>query len=193
MDDQISVGIPELCPKLYAEAQAIGFTMTSDLYTGSLLKTLVSSKPGSNLLELGTGGGLSLAWMIAGMDASSRLTTIDNDPKLIELAQQHFKEFTEIEFVCADGAEWIKNYKGAKFDLIFADAWPGKYSCIDVTLSLLQLGGFYIIDDMNPQLNWPEGHQKNVDQLVHYLEGRTDLNLTKLNWSTGVIIAAKIT
>jgi hypothetical protein len=59
-------------------------------------------------------------------------------------------------------------------------------------LDLINVGGFYIIDDMTAQPNWPEGHDKNVDRLVSYLEGRTDFNLTKMNWSTGCIVAVKI-
>ncbi|MBC7419073.1 MAG: SAM-dependent methyltransferase, partial [Pedobacter sp.] len=77
------------------------------------------------------------------------------------------------------------------FDLVFADAWPGKYSELDEILSLIKVGGFYIIDDMSAQPNWPVGHQGNVDRLTKYLERRTDFNLTKMNWSTGIIIAAK--
>jgi predicted O-methyltransferase YrrM len=57
--------------------------MPSDIYIGTLLKTLITSKPNSNLLELGTGIGLPLPWMIDGMDSTSKLTTVDNDPELI--------------------------------------------------------------------------------------------------------------
>lgn len=96
--------------------------MPSDLYIGTLLKTLITSKPKSNLLELGTGIGLSLSWMLDGMDSESKLISIDNDPKLIEIANNYFGQDKRLEIICADGAEWIKNYVGEKFDLCFADA-----------------------------------------------------------------------
>lgn len=54
------------------------------------------------------------------------------------------------------------------------------------------LEGFYVIDDMKAQPNWPEGHDKNVAGLVSYLENRKDFNLTKMNWSTGVILAVRV-
>ena len=44
---------------------------------------------------------------------------------------------------------------------------------------------------MTIQPNWPEGHDENVDSLVSYLENREDFTLTKMNWSTGLIIAVK--
>ncbi len=47
-------------------------------------------------------------------------------------------------------------------------------------------GGLYVIDDILTQPNWPEGHA--VKALIELLENRTDFHLTKLNWSTGVII-----
>jgi len=191
MNDTNILDKPEIHAKIEAKSKEIGFTMPSDLYIGTLLKTLITSKPKANLLELGTGVGLSLSWMIDGMDGESKLTTVDNDPKLTQIAQQYFGKDQSVEIVCADGTEWIKQYSGEKFDLIFADAWPGKYSEIEEILELVKVGGFYVIDDMSTQPNWPDGHQENVDRLIAYLEGRNDFNLTKMNWSTGIIIATK--
>ena len=193
MNDSNILDKPKIYSELEAKSQEIGFSMPSDLYIGSLLKTLISSKPKANLLELGTGIGLSLSWMIDGMDKNSFLTTIDNNPELIQIAKEKFAAEKRINIVCTDGSKWIKQFDGEKFDLIFADAWPGKYSQVKEVLDLIKTGGIYVIDDMNSQPNWPEGHQENVDQLVSYLENREDFNLTKLNWSTGVIVAVKKT
>jgi len=182
---------PAIHSEIEKKSKEIGFTMPSDLYIGSLLKTLITAKPKSNILELGTGIGLSLSWMIDGMDSESSITSLDNDPKLIEIAKHFFGNDKRVQLLCTDGTEWIKGYQGAQFDLIFADAWPGKYSEIDELLDLLKVGGIYVIDDMITQPNWPEGHQLNVDKLIEYLENREDLNMTKMKWSTGIIIATK--
>ena len=192
MNQKAINNIPSLYPKILEKSKEIGFTMPSDLFTGSILKTLVSSKTNSNILELGTGVGLSLCWMLDGLDSESKLISVDNDPNLSEIATGFFGSDSRLEIVCADGTEWINNYNGAKFDLIFADAWPGKYSDLEATLALLNEGGLYIIDDMLPQDNWPENHQQNVDELIERLEKIQNLTLTKLEWSTGIIIATKI-
>lgn len=192
MQDSIIIDKPKIHAQIELKSKEIGFTMPSDLYIGSLLKTLISSKPNANILELGTGIGLSLSWMIDGMDADSKITTIDNDAELIEIAHDFFSQDKRVKIVCEDGSKWIKNYAGEPYDLIFADAWPGKYSEIDEVLELIKVGGFYIIDDMQSQPNWPEGHQENVDTLIAYLEKRVDFKLTKMNWSTGIIIAVRI-
>ncbi|MCM4170983.1 SAM-dependent methyltransferase [Arenibacter sp. TNZ] len=172
-------------------SKEIGFAMSSDLYIGVLLKSLIASKPNSRFLELGTGIGLSLSWMVAGMDEESELITIDNDPKLSEIAMDYFGQDARVKIICEDGSEWLKNYKGEKFDLVFADAWPGKYSELEELLDLINVGGFYVVDDLIQQPNWPKGHPENVKRFVDYLEGRKDLIITKMNWSTGLIIAVK--
>ncbi|MET4083862.1 putative O-methyltransferase YrrM [Pedobacter sp. UYP30] len=191
MNDTNITDKPKVHTKIEKKAKEIGFTMPSDLYIGTLLKTLITSKPNSNLLELGTGIGLSLSWMIDGMDENSKLTSVDNDKNLTAIAKEFFGEDKRVQLICADGSDWIKNYEGELFDLVFADAWPGKYSELDEILALIRVGGFYVIDDMQAQPNWPLGHQENVDGLVDYLENRKDLSLTKMNWSTGIIIATK--
>jgi len=182
---------PKIYSKIEAKSKEIGFTMPSDIYIGTLLKTLIASKSNSNVLELGTGIGLSLSWMIDGLDKESKLTTVDNDPTLTDIAKEFFGSDARVEIVCQDGTEWIKNYRGDLFDLIFADAWPGKYSETAEILDLIKIGGFYVIDDMKVQPNWPEGHEDNVTRLIQYLENRKDFSLTKMDWSTGVIIMTK--
>ncbi|MEN0050608.1 MAG: class I SAM-dependent methyltransferase [Bacteroidota bacterium] len=191
MNDSNILDQPKIYPTLLAKSAEIGFTMPSDLYIGTLLKTLITSKPNGSFLELGTGISLSLAWMIDGMDDKATLTTIDNDPKLIEIAKAYFGKDQRVNIICEDGSIWLKNYKGKKFDLVFADAWPGKYSEIELVLDLVKVGGFYVIDDMKAQPNWPDGHEEKVEQLITYLESREDFNLTKMDWSTGVIVASR--
>jgi len=191
MNDAQIKNIPNAYTTIEQKSEDIGFTMPSDLYVGTLLKTLVSSKPNGNFLELGTGIGLSLSWMVDGMNNDARLTTIDNDGELIGIPNRYFGKDERVNIVCADATDWIKQYQGPLFDLVFADAWPGKYSEIEEILALIQIGGFYVVDDMCRQPNWPEKHEDNVKQLVAYLENRKDFTLTKLNWSTGLIIAVK--
>ena len=192
MNDNLIQDIPVSYASLQAKCEEIGFTMPSDLYIGTLLKTLISSKPAGHFLELGTGIGLSLAWMIEGMDQKSTMISVDNDPQLVEIVKDILVKDQRLDVVCQDGAEWIRNYSGSKFDLVFADAWPGKYSDLDAVIALIKVGGLYIIDDMDEQPNWPEGHAEKALKFVETLENRSDLVLTKMNWSTGVIVCTKI-
>jgi predicted O-methyltransferase YrrM len=191
MESEIQ-NVPSSYYAIDAATKEMGFTMPSDILTCSLLKTLAGSKPNGKFLELGTGTGLSTAWILDGMDNNSTLISIDNDPKLLEIAQKHLASDTRLSLECVDGEAWVNQNLGQKFDYIFADTWHGKYLMLDEVLEMLNIGGMYIIDDMLPQENWPEGHAEKALHLEKYLERRTDLKLTKLNWATGIMIAVKV-
>ena len=191
MIDNIFSGIPVQYENIAEATKAIAFNMASDMQTGSLLKTLVASKPSGRILELGTGTGLTTSWIIAGMDDKTNFITIENNELLLDIARNALKD-ARVEFVLADGYEWIQSYSGQTFDLVFADAMPGKYDLFEETIGLVKVGGFYIIDDMIPQPNWPGGHADRVERFIVQLEDRNDILLTKLNWSTGIIVVTKI-
>jgi len=191
MVDSIFSNIPMQYENIAEATRAIDFNMASDMQTGSLLKTLAASKPSGRILELGTGTGLATSWIIDGMDRESRLITIENNELLIDIARRALND-TRVEFVLADGYEWLQRYSGEKFDVVFADAMPGKYELFEETIGLVRPGGFYMIDDMLPQSNWPEGHANKVERFIEELDKRKDIILTKLNWSTGIIIVTKI-
>jgi len=191
MNDR-AIKVPANYNSILESSNKIQFSMPSDLQTGSLLRTLVASTPSARILELGTGTGLSLAWIADALDENSQVISIDNSETYLNIARCYFAENPQIEIICADGDKWLQEYRGELFDLIFADAWPGKYSSLDEALALLKQGGIYLIDDMLAQPNWPEGHQENVDKLISYLESREDLKLTQLEWSTGIVIVVKV-
>ena len=183
-------GVPVEYEKIMEATIEMEFNMASDLYTGSLLKTLAASKPSGKFLELGTGTGLATSWIAAGMDEKSSLITIDNNSLLINVAKR-FLDDKRIEFLVADGYSWLTEHNDEKFDFIFADAMAGKYDLFDDAIRILKSNGIYLIDDMLPQSNWPPGHSEKVDEFIKQLEERDDLFVTKLNWSTGIILVVK--
>ena len=69
---------------------------------------------------------------------------------------------------------------------------PGKFEQLEDALALLAPGGFYIIDDLLFLTSWEEQHPLLVQRLVSTLEQRSDLRITKFNWSTGLIVATKV-
>jgi predicted O-methyltransferase YrrM len=175
---------------LRATADA-GFTMASDMETCRLLRTLAMSKPGGRFLELGTGTGLSTSWILDGMDQRSTLVSVDNAPDFLSIARQYLGADHRLTLVLSDGGEWIEQHKTEKFDYIFADTWHGKYLMLEETLDMLEPGGLYLLDDMLPQPNWPDGHQEKAIRLIAALEARGDISFTSQEWATGIIIGVK--
>jgi predicted O-methyltransferase YrrM len=193
MLDTSNLVTPAALKDIAEATQAINFTMGSDLLTGSLLRTLAATKPSGAILELATGTGLATAWLLDGMDADARLITVDQDEHVTAIAKRFLGSDPRVTFVTMDGATFIKamQKEGRTFDLIFADMPPGKFQLLDETLQLLRVGGIYVVDDLLPLPKWESGHAPRVARLIETLEHREDLQITKLNWSTGMLIAVK--
>jgi predicted O-methyltransferase YrrM len=165
--------------------------MASEPLVGTLLRTLAASKPGGNFLELGTGTGIATAWLLDGMDANSTLTSVDSDGAVQQIAGESLGRDERLTLVNSDGLEFLRRQSRATFDLVFADAMPGKYEGLDEALAVVKPGGFYVIDDMLPQSNWPEGHAAKVPVLIEKLVANPNFRILPLVWASGVVVAVR--
>jgi predicted O-methyltransferase YrrM len=181
-----------MLPAILERTVALAFPMPSEPGTGAMLRMLAASKPGGRLLELGTGTGLATAWLLDGMDRDARLVSVDIDPGPQAVARDILGADPRLEIVTEDAAGFLQRQAKASFDLIFADAMPGKYDVLDATLALLRPGGLYVIDDMLPQANWPEGHAPKVPRLLADLAAQAELRIVCLPWSSGMVVAARV-
>jgi len=182
---------PGAVTAILGDTEALGFTMASEPKVGSLLAVLAASKPRGRFLELGTGTGHGTAWLLAGMDASSTLETVDTDATVVAVARRHLGTDGRVSFHVMDGGQFLQQSRSSQFDLIYADAWPGKFTHLDQALSLLCPGGVYIIDDLLPQPNWPEGHAQKVPALIDDIERRGEFATVRLAWASGLMLVVR--
>ena len=192
MDELAHLNAPAMLPAILDRTVALAFPMPSEPRTGALLRMLAATRPHGRLLELGTGTGLATAWLLDGMDRDARLVSVDIDPAPQAVAREILGGDPRLEIVTADAAAFLHRQLPASFDLIFADATPGKYEVLDETLALLRPGGIYLIDDMLPQAGWPEGHAARVARLVADLTVRTEFRIVSLAWSSGLVVVARL-
>jgi predicted O-methyltransferase YrrM len=191
MNDTELANIPDVLASIRRDTERLGFTMASEPLTGSLLRTLAASKPGGWFLELGTGTGIGTAWLLAGMDDTSHLDSVEYDASVLDIARRHLGRDPRVTFHLADGAEFLGEPGRRAYDFIYADTWPGKFTHLDEALSLLRRGGIYVIDDLLPQPNWPDDHAPKVPRLVADLEGRPGFVATKLSWASGLMVLVR--
>ena len=191
MDDRDIAHVPAALDAIRRDTDAIGFTMASEPQTGSLLRTLAASKPASRFLELGTGTGVGTAWLLAGMDAASRLDSVDRDAAVSAVAQRHLGDDPRVTFHVSDGAGFLTRMASQRFDFIYADTWPGKFTHLDLALSLLRPGGIYLVDDLLPQPSWPEDHGPKVPALIARLDSQAGFVATRLAWASGLMIVVR--
>ena len=191
MDELTYTHNPASLDSILRDTAELGFDMGSDPRTGALLRTLAASKPGGRFLELGTGTGIATAWILGGMDKSAELISVDLDGRVQEIARAHLGSDPRLKFVIEDGLEFLRRQPHGSFDFVFADAMPGKYEGLDEALRVLKPGGIYIVDDMLPQPNWPEGHAPKIPVLIEALSRTADLSVVPLAWATGLVIAVR--
>ena len=140
MHDIENIKIPKIVQDILIKTEQIGFQMVSEPLVGALLRTLAVSKPSGRFLELGTGTGVSTAWILSGMDLQSTLLTVDNNAELVAIAQEQLGKDARVEFHVEDGGAFIEKLSNSKklFDMVFADTWAGKYTHLEEALQFLK-------------------------------------------------------
>lgn len=165
--------------------------MSCEERTGSLLAVLAAACPGGRILELGTGVGEGTAWLLSGMDSNSCLVTVELDEGVQKVAREQLATDPRVDFVAGDGGEWLPEYDGEPFDLVFADTWPGKFTHLETALGLVAPGGTYLIDDLFPQPGWPPSHEASVERLLSALDARRDFHCVRMAWASGLLMAVR--
>jgi predicted O-methyltransferase YrrM len=191
MDDLGYIRPPAALASILERTQALPFNMASEPRTGALLRTLAASKPSSRLLELGTGTGIATAWLLAGMDRGSTLISVDTDAEVQAVAHECLGSDPRLSLLTEDGASFLRRQPPASFDLVFADAMPGKYEALDNALAVVKPGGFYVIDDMLPQPNWPDGHAGKVPVLLDRLTTDHRFVVAPMTLASGLVVAVR--
>jgi demethylmenaquinone methyltransferase/2-methoxy-6-polyprenyl-1,4-benzoquinol methylase len=140
-----------------SRASEAGFSMSSDRSVGELLAVLAAaSPPGARILELGTGVGVGLAWIVHGLGARDDASVLSVDTGDALLADTRAATWPGwVEFLCADGAQVVQDH--GPFELIFADAVGGKIHGLDATIASLAPRGVLVVDDMDPDLHITDG------------------------------------
>jgi predicted O-methyltransferase YrrM len=191
MDELSHVAKPRGLERILERTAELGFDMGSEPKTGLLLRALAASKPGGRLLELGTGTGIATAWLLDGMDRAAELITVDLDARFPSVARELFAGERRVTILTEDGLSFLQRHPANSFDLVFADAVPGKYEALGEALNVVRLGGYYVVDDLLPQPNWPAGHEAKVAGLLAALGRRSDFVIAPMAWASGLLLAVR--
>jgi predicted O-methyltransferase YrrM len=192
MFDKAFINPPPQLAAIKARTEQLEFNMASEDRTGALLQVLAASKPGGSLLELGTGTGIGTSWLLSGMDETATLTSVETDENLQGIAREILGSDKRLILVLEDGATFLPKQPAQSFDLVFADAMPGKFECLDEALAGVKPGGFYIIDDLLPQPNWPDGHGEKVNTLMYRLSADPRFAMLPMIWASGVAVLTRL-
>lgn len=136
----------------FAHVRATGETrhpgMQVSPYEAHLLAWLVTISGAKRILEIGTFMGYSTCWMASVLPKDGALISLENNPEHAHIAAQHCTQHNHITIIETDALEWIKDYSGAPFDLLFLDAEKRYYpDYLDAALPHLSTYAWVVADN----------------------------------------------
>ena len=174
-----------------ARAASCGFEQSCENEVGSLLATLASAvRPGGTIVELGTGAGVGLAWIVHGVGERRDVSvhTVDIDRSLLaSTSSAGWPDY--VHFVEGDGARVVREL--APIDLVFADAVGGKIDGLGGTIAALRPGGLLVVDDMNEEAHADDGLVDAIARVRATLLEDARLVVAELDFSSGVLLCGR--
>lgn len=116
---------------------------------GAQLAVLAASSRALNIVEIGTGAGVSGLWLLHGSPRAT-LTTIDKEPEHLGAARQAFADArippARARFITGRAAEVLPRMNEASYDIVLVDADPeGVIEYVEHGLRLARAGGMVLV------------------------------------------------
>ena len=120
---------------------------------GALIRFLASTIDASNVVEIGTGTGVSGLCLFRGMNSAGVLTSIDSDPERQRAAREIFYEAgitaNKIRLIAGRAIEVVDKLTDNAYDLMFINGEKLEYETLfEQSLRLLRPGGILIFNNI---------------------------------------------
>ena len=122
---------------------------------GALLELLVIGLRAKRVLEIGTLGGYSTAWMARGLPPEGKLISLEVDPNHAAVAEKNLEDFdfrSKIEIRVGNAIDSLKEMVETNiepFDFIFIDAEKNEYSkYLDWSIKISHPGTMMVADNV---------------------------------------------
>jgi predicted O-methyltransferase YrrM len=119
---------------------------------GAFLRFLASSNDASNVVEIGTGTGVSGVWLLRGMNPAGVLTSIDQDAQAQRIAKEIFAkaqiEVNRTRLITGKALDVVSRLTDKAYDLILIAGDKLEYeSLLAESTRLLRPGGILVFDN----------------------------------------------
>ena len=183
--------IPAIVSAAYTREQRLHFEDSSEPDVGQLLAVIAALVPKhGRVLELGTGAGVGLAWIVYGLRDRTDVdvTSIELDASRAEAVRADGWP-PWVSILVGNGSEFLEH--SGRFDLIFADTPGGKIYNLATTINALREGGTLVLDDMDLRADEDPERWSRITCVRNQLFEGEDLVCAELRLSTGVLLAVK--
>ncbi|GAA3019713.1 O-methyltransferase [Microbacterium dextranolyticum] len=139
---------PEVIERARARALELGAAPVSPA-VGAQIAVVAAATAALNIVEVGTGAGVSGLWLLRGAPRAT-LTTIDNEPEHLAAARTAFAEAgvapARARFITGRAAEVLPRMNEASYDVVLVDADPeGVLEYVELGLRLVRPGGTVLV------------------------------------------------
>ncbi|QBI22100.1 O-methyltransferase [Egibacter rhizosphaerae] len=122
------------------------------LEVGTFLRFLAGVHPARGMVEIGSGGGYSGLWLLAGASPTAVLTTIEAEPDHQELARRAYAEAgvtARVRSILGPALQVLPRLADRNYDLVFLDALESEYpDYLAHARRLLRPGGLIVADNV---------------------------------------------
>lgn len=139
---------PEHIARARAHALELGAEPISAAI-GAQIAVLSAASAALNIVEIGTGAGVSGLWLLHGSPHAT-LTTIDNEPEHLGAARRAFNDAkvppARARFITGRAADVLPRMNEASYDIVLVDADPeGVIEYVEHGLRLVRPGGTVLV------------------------------------------------
>lgn len=139
---------PDHIGRARAHALELGATPVSAA-VGAQCALLAAASQALNIVEIGTGAGVSGLWLMRGAPRAT-LTTIDSEPEHLAVARKAFADAriapARARFITGRAADVLPRMNEASYDIVFVDADPENViEYVEHGLRLVRAGGIVLV------------------------------------------------
>ena len=158
---------------------------------GHLLACLAAAvPPGGRVLEIGTGMGVGLAWIVTGLEGRNDVEVISVECDPLRSEDTRGEQWPPwVQLLTADIESLLPDL--GSFALVFADAEGGKWTGLDLTINSLDTCGVLVVDDMDASQYDDEEQRRAVANVRTLLQSDDRLVVAEIEASSGIIIGTR--
>ena len=111
---------------------------------GALVRTLAGTKIGGVFLQLGSGAPEAGAWLLDGMDITSRLVVVADEPCLIPVITDTLGNDIRVAVHSQETLEFLHDIRSHELHMVLFDSAPNDEEVVRAAVKLLAPGGILL-------------------------------------------------